>query len=149
MSNPKSFKIATAWCELVGSFGGTPAASNTSGLAGSSRPSVIAAHFPGRIPCKRLGAAVISSRVSEEPLALGIVGPPSDEWGFFTNYSSSYSSSSLPVKHEALPAAMGEHCTKTQVLATINCHQHRREWSLIFRARVAADGFGHRRNRPS
>src|SRR5713101_6278526 len=74
MSNPKSFKIATAWCELVGSFGGTPAASRTSGLAGSSRPSMIAVHFAGRLPCNRLAAAVISSRVSAETLALGIVG---------------------------------------------------------------------------
>src|ERR1700687_1677003 len=126
MSNPKSFKIATAWCELVGSFGGTPAAAKTSGLAGSSRPSMIAVHFAGRLPCKRLAAAVMSSRVSEGALALGIVGPPSDEWGFLTNYSSSYSSSSLPVKHGVLPAAMGEQFTKTQVLAPINCHQHRR-----------------------
>jgi hypothetical protein len=34
---------------------------------------MIAVHFAGRLPCKRLAAAVMSSRVSAETLALGIV----------------------------------------------------------------------------
>src|ERR1700682_4167017 len=125
MSNPKSFKIATAWCELVGSFGGTPAASKTSGLAGSSRPSMIAVHFAGRLPCKRLAAAVMSSRVSEETLALGIVGPPGDEWVIFLriiHHHTHHHHFQVQSKHGALSATMGEDCTKTQVLATINCH---------------------------
>jgi hypothetical protein len=58
---------------LVGSFGGTPAASKIRGLAGNSLPSTITLHFGiWRFQRKFLAAAVMSFLVRAETLELGM-----------------------------------------------------------------------------
>src|SRR5260370_2552185 len=65
VSNPSLRNISTAWCEFVGSFGGTPAASRTSGRAGSSRSPTMTVHFaPFLVQRKLLAARTTSARVS-------------------------------------------------------------------------------------
>src|SRR5438093_506595 len=54
-----------AWCEFVGSFGGTPAAVSTSGRAGNSLRSTITVHFGiFRRHSKLFAVRTISCRVS-------------------------------------------------------------------------------------
>src|SRR5260370_8129282 len=70
--------MAIAGCEFVLSWGGTPAASSTSGRAGISFPSTITVHFGiWRVHWKLRAALMMFCRVRAATLGLAILRLPS------------------------------------------------------------------------